>query len=269
MPVSRLHRKNDEPDAVGFGLVPTPIEVHPHGVFGGASDGPDADDHLDNCVLRGGNQNPTNTCVWWAIRGALYTTLCVEHIPPRLLSVLGGYWATRMRTHQGDRSKIVDFGCRPPDAAQVLNEVGWIPEHHWPFIPAMVDDEPKWKPLVKAKKKWFYLRRIIVPHGQRGKAIRHVVHNLHRPVLIGQEVDQSYIDWRPGDPPWRMPDVIPKGRHMEMIATYDTAGADAVSSWGDMFDRKIAWSHIETDHVSDLWYPQINVRIARELMLAA
>ena len=258
-----------QPPSVGFGLVPTPIHVHPHGVFGGAADGPDADFGLDPFVLRGGNQNPTNTCVWWAIQNGFWTTLGACGLPQQKLSVLGGYWPTRMRTHNGDRSLVVDFGCRPPDAAQVVNELGWIPNDKWPFVAACVDDEPPWDALVSHKKKWFFLRRIVVPYGQRGKAVRHVIATLKRPVLIGQEVDQAYVDWRPGDAPWRMVDTIPKGRHMEMIATYDTAGPSTVSSWGDLFDRKIAWDHVESDHVSDLWYVDINENVVREMLKAA
>lgn len=268
MPDSDLiHAK--EPTEFGFGLIPTPIEVHPFGVMAAANDdGPDADNHLDEFVTRGWNQNPTNTCVWWAIRGAWHVLAGVYSLPLVDLSVLGGYYATRMRTHQGNRNNIVDFGCRPPDAAQSLNELGFIPNELWPFAAANVDEEPDWKALVSVKKAWFFLRRILAPYGQRGKAIRHVIANLGLPVLIGQEVDQSYIDWRPGDPAWSMPSVVPKGRHMEFIATYDTAGPSTVSSWGDMFDRKLSWNHVESDHVHELWYPVINPKLIEPVLLA-
>lgn len=253
----------------GFGLIPTPRNVLGHGTFGTGSyvDGPDADDHLSPFILRGQNQNPTNTCVWFAFQNAMWTILGAEGLKQVKLSVNGGYYGTRMKTHRGNRDLIVDTGCRPPDAADLLNEWGWIPESEWPFHWSKVNDEPDWKALVSFDNKWFFLRRIIAPYGQRGKAIRHIIHHLNRPVLIGQEVTKSYLRWRPGDSPWSYPmGTIPEGRHMELIATYDTLGPDTVSSWGDPFERKLAWSQVEHDSVTELWYPDIDLEVAKIIM---
>jgi hypothetical protein len=243
----------------GFGLIPTEPEVHPFGLFGGATtDGPDADRHLETFIRRGGNQNPTSTCVWWAIAQALWIILGYEKLPKQWISILAGYYYTRMRTHK-DRNKIVDFGCRPPDAAMLLRELGIVPEHFWPFIAVMVDDEPTYDVAVCSDPDWFFLKRIIVPEGERGKAIRHIIHDLHRPVLIGQEVTSDYLSWRPGHPPWTFAlGGKAEGRHMECIATYNRLGPLTISSWGDMFERQMAWKTVENDHVSDLWYAEID-----------
>jgi len=246
---------------VSFGLTPTPPGVHPWGVFGGTTtDGTDADKGLDDLVKRGGNQNPTNTCVWWAIVQALYVRLGAMGLPQKWASILAGYYATRMRSHNGDKTKIHDLvGCRPPDAAMVVREVGLVPDAMWPFVPSQVDAEPPWDVIVAGDDDWFCLRRIIVPDGDRGKAVRHIIHDLRTPVLIGQEVNQEYIDWEPGDMPWTLPLGGPvKGRHMELIATYNRVGPKTVSSWGDWYDRQMAWKQVESDSVSDLWYPVID-----------
>lgn len=256
-------------NTVGFGLIPTPENVHPYGVFGGlVNDAAESNHFLDQFALRGGNQNPTNTCVWWAIQNAFWTTLGVCGLPQRKLSVLAGYYATLMRTHDGNRDLIIDVGCRPPEAAKLINELGWIPDEKWPFVPSRVGDEPPWDALVSHRYDWFSIRRILTTPGSRGKAIRNAIDAFQRPVLIGQEVDQPYIDWKPGDPPWSMKSTA-KGRHMELIVSYDTAGANAVSSWGDTFDRKIAWSHIESQHVSDLWYVELNPIEVYDMLKAA
>lgn len=255
---------------VGLGLIPTPPDIRPFGVFGGATeDGPDADLHLDKLIRRGGNQNPTNTCVWWAIAQALWIILGYEGLPKRWLSILGGYYYTRMRTHQ-DRDKVVDVGCRPTDAAMVVRELGLIPEHLWPFISIMVDDEPTYDVSVTADPDWFFLKRIIVPEGDRGKAIRHIIHDLHRPVLIGQQVTSDYVSWHPGCPPWTFSlggDAV--GRHMEAIATYNRLGPLTISSWGNLYERQMAWKQVESDTVSDLWYAEVDRPKLVEMLKAA
>jgi len=246
------------PRNVKFGLTPTPAAYAPWGVIGAISDNtPEADLHLQAYTKIGGNQNPTNSCVWWANAGAIHNVLRREGIASFWCSVLGGYYVTRLRSASGDRDRIVDFGCRPPDAAMVLLELGLIPDAKWPFIASQVDKEPDYGALVSSLPDWIRLKRIIAPEGRYGAAIRHTIHNLDRPVLIGQEVNQPYVDWEPGDDPWSFTPPM-EGRHMELVDSYNAKGPLTVSSWGDTFRRQLAWKQVESESVSELWYPEID-----------
>lgn len=245
-----------------FGLTPTPKAFSPWGILGRVDSAPAADLHLQKFSKIGGDQNPTNSCVWWAIANAIHNVLSYEGISSDFwASVLAGYYVTRLRSNGGDRSRIVDFGCRPPDAAMVLRELGMVPSRSWPFIPRQVDVEPPYDALVSALPDWIRLKRIIAPEGGYGAGIRHVIHNLHRPVLIGQEVNQKYVGWKPGHSPWTFSPPM-DGRHMELIDSYTTDGPLTVSSWGDLFRRQVAWPQVEKESVSDLWYPEIDLKKA-------
>lgn len=254
---------------VGFGLIPSAPDERPYGVSGTSiSPAPGSDYHLSPHVHRGWDQRWTNTCVWWAYRGALHLLRSSLGIEAPDISVLAGYYATLMRTHSGNRERILDFGCKPPQAALIMNEVGYIPERLWPFSPDAVCQEPDWKALVASTNPWFILRRVLAPHGKRQETIKHLIHNKNRPVLIGHAVDDPYVDWRPGDPPWRFPfGGKLAGHHMELVATYCEAGAYTVSSWGDTFDRLVDWMHVESDNVPELWYVDVEIvettRLAR------
>ena len=166
---------------VKFGLEPTPRDVAPWGTvgsFGTEAAAPSVDIHLQRFSRIGGNQTVTNSCVWWAFVNAAYNKLRYEGINAKWMSVLAGYFATRMRSHGGDKTRIVDFGCRPPDAAMVVSELGLIPDEKWPFIPSRVNEEPDYGALISAVDGWARLKRIIAPEGQNGAAIRHIVSNL-------------------------------------------------------------------------------------------
>jgi len=254
---------------VKFGLEPTPKEIAPWGSVGALdANTPSEDVHLQRFSRIGGNQTVTNSCVWWAFVNAIYNTLRYEGINAKWMSVLAGYFATRMRSNGGKKDRLVDFGCRPPDAAAVVSELGLITDAKWPFIPSRVNEEPDYGALISAVEGWVRMKRIIAPEGQNGAAIRHIIACTHRPVLIGQSVDESYIDWVPGKLPWVLTGEI-VGRHMELLDSYNAKGPLAVSSWGDPYRRNIAWRMVEDDNTHELWYLEIDRDKAFKMLGAA
>lgn len=250
---------------VGFGLITTPTGHAPWGTYSGMGADIGEDKRLQKHAKIGGDQQRTNSCVWWSIANAVLIILLESGLPAIWASVLAGYYATRMRTNGGDRNKLLDLGCYPTDSVMVLREVGIILDNKWPFNPANTNKEPDYGALISAKSDWIWMRRIVAPYGKVGENIRHIITKLRRPVLSGQHVDEAYLDWKPGDAPWIMSGKA-EGRHMEAMDSYVPEGGLAISSWGDRYRRTISWQQIE-DPKSEYWYPEIDIDKAREMLI--
>ena len=253
------------PVKFGHGLNPTPFGIAPWGVVGfGTDDGPDACDALSSFVRRGGSQWSTETCVWWAIAGALWGTLGLHGLPPLWISVLAGYWLTRRRTARG--GAIADLGCRPTDAAEVVREAGVVPVDAWPFTVANVDAEPDFGALIAAPDhEWFALRRVVAEGDARNRNIRRALSAPGceaRFVLHGQALDAEAQRWTPERGPYARNGRPVVGRHMELCASYGPDGLDHVSSWG-MADRRDAWEQVASGDTSDVWIVEMNADLAR------
>ena len=250
----------------GFGLIVTPETEAPwgHGVCGNLQC-PDSDTHLQRYARIGGNQTYTNSCVWWAISNAIYTILRFENLPSFWTSVLAGYYITRMRTNGGNKNNIIDIGCRPPDAMMSMLEVGLICDSKWPFVERNVDKEPLFDSLISSMDSWISMKRIIVPEGKMFQTIKEAIHHKNTPVLIGNDVDQPYLDWKPGNLPWSFSHKL-IGRHMEMVDSYESNSVLAVSSWGEQFRRHIHKNHLESIHLKEAWFPVIDIAKADKML---
>ena len=236
-----------------FGLVPTPMNVAPWGVVGvSRSDGPASFMDMSPLARRGGDQQWTQSCVGWGIAGAIHV-LCKHRGLDFFPSPLGVYYPARKRTARG--GGIVDVGCRPDDACQVVRELGLIPEARWPFDASKVDDEPPWDALDSALD-WtqFRMRRIASAGEQRCQDVRRTL-AAWTPIVRGTVVDERYLQWKLEDGPWSRTGAA-EGRHMELVIGYQPEGPVAVSSWGDG-DRIESWEHLMSDDVSDLWAAEL------------
>jgi len=248
------------------GFIPTPRGEAPYGVaqdLGADADGPDACFQHDKHIRRGGNQASSESCVWWGMAGGLWMLCGILDLPQQWLSVLAGYYWTRMRTHGGDRSKIYDGGCRTTDATEVVHEVGWCPDKDWPFVTYMKNEEPPMHAFLKATKRdWLRPRRVIAYGPEHARIIRQTLSapgKAARPILRATRVNQTYLNWRPGDPAWRFRDPL-KGRHLELVGNYDTAGIHRVSSWRDTYDRIESWDSVENDYTAESWVLDVDVK---------
>jgi len=246
------------------GLVPTPRGEAPYGVATyRASDVPTECSELSGFVRRGGDQSITETCVAWAYMGAIWTLLGILGLPRVWGSVLALYYLTLARTHEGDKSKIVDLGCRMPDAAAVLREAGFAIDADWPFRVSKVCQEPPWKALAQGlRNDWLRPRRVIAYGGELEAIIKATLSapgRAARPVIRGIRVDQPYLDWMPGDAPWKLNEDDVKGRHAELCATYGVDWLGKVSSWCDPFDRHESWRNVREDHDSETWIVDCDV----------
>jgi len=246
------------------GLVPTPRGVAPYGVATyRAGSVPTECTELTNFVRRGGDQSITETCVAWAYAGAIWTLLGILGLPRVWASVLGMYYLTLAKTHDGDKSKIVDLGCRMPDMAAMLREAGFAIDADWPFRVSKVCVEPPWDVLTKGlRNDWLRPRRVLAYGGELEAIIKATLSapgRAARPVIRGIRVDQPYLDWMPGDPPWTLDEDGAKGRHAELCATYDAESLGKVSSWNDTYDRRESWRNVREDHDSETWIVDVDV----------
>lgn len=241
------------------GLVPTHAGVAPWGECGaGVGDDPPARASLAHFALLGLDQ-VGESCVWFALLGAVWAMTSITGHAPVVLDPFVGYWATRRRAANG--GPVVDAGCRPTDAAQVLRELGfsrWAP----PFAaPVDLNAEPAWGLLCGATDDdWFRLRRVVQVGPSKSRAIKRLLSApgaSARPVLFGQAIDAAYPDWRPGMQPWRRTgDIV--GRHMELAVAYDEHGLHLVDSWGRGIMRHVAWQQVESVDSTDVWEPWID-----------
>lgn len=238
-------------DEAPFGFATSFREGHP----------PECLTHVDR-IFRGADQLSTESCVAWSYAQALWVLLGTLGMPRVWPSVLALYWWTRARSHDGDRSAIWDGGSRMTDAAVVLREIGWCPDKAWPFRAQCVNEEPPWHAIASGcERDWLRPRRVAT---ERDRTIDVLCDSLSapgrlaRPVVRGVRVDQAYLDWTPGDPPWRLRgEVI--GRHAEAVVGYCSGGLIKVSSWGDAFDRIESWANVRDDVEAETWIVDVDV----------
>lgn len=245
------------------GLKPTPRGEAPYGVATyQAGDVPQECSELSGFARRGGDQLSTETCVAWSYAGAIWMLLGILGLPRVWASVLGMYYLTLAKTHDGDKSKIVDLGCRMPDAAAVLREAGFALDADWPFRVSKVCVEPPWKALTEGlRNDWLRPRRVLAYGAELEAIIKASLSapgKAARPVIRGIRVDQPYLDWMPGDAPWELNSTA-KGRHAELCATYDVESLGKVSSWGDTFERHESWRNVREDYDSETWIVDVDV----------
>jgi hypothetical protein len=179
------------------------------------------------------------------------------------ISVLAGYWLTRRRTAAG--GVVLDLGCRPTDAAEVVREPGVIPAEAWPFVSSKVNAEPDFGALIIAPDRaWFSLRRIVTGGEARNRDIRLALSapgTSARFILHGQALDMEAQRWTPDRGPYSRDGRPIVGRHIELCPSYGPDGLDHVSSWG-MADRRDTWGQVASDDTSDVWAVEINVTLA-------
>ncbi len=252
-----------------FGLIPSSPSLAPWGVCGAVDDSPDECLALSSLVRRGGNQGPSQTCVWWGLAGAVYGTLQLLGLGALWPSVRAGYYLTQMRTHAGDRKRLVDIGCRPTDAVGVLREVGIVQDSAWPWQAIGVLDEPDLGALITAPDRdWIKAVRL----DAYGDSLRRQMkHPLSRPgrdarlVVQGMAVDRAALTWNSQTmgPYVRTGPVA--GYHMELIPYYLPEGVGKVSSWG-LPDRVDTWEQATGSDVTETWIVDIDEARARAML---
>lgn len=244
------------------GFIHTPRGAAPYGVsVGGAADSPAECDNLSGWVRRGGNQQWTETCLAWAYAGAIWATLGLLGLPRNWPSVLRLYYLARLKKVGGDKSLLWDGGSSMLASAEVLRETGWVPEALWQFDPAKVDKEPPWGAIVEGlREDWIAPQRILAYGTELEREIKARLSAPGRDaryIIRGIPVDQQYLDWQPGDPPW-VYSGNKLGRHAELSAHYGVDWLGKVSSWGDLFDRKESWENVRNEYDAETWVVDVN-----------
>lgn len=241
------------------GFIPSPKDAAPYGLAYAPVESPPACSDLSQYVRRGGVQIAED-CLAWAYAGAIWATLGLLGLPKTWPSVLALYYLARLKRAKGKKALLVDTGSNMLTMSEIARETGWVSEARWRYEHRNVAAEPPWDALAAGlDQDWLRPRRIL----HSTKLVPQIKSALSAPgkqarfVIRGKRVDQPYLDWQPGCPPWELSAPV-EGRHAELCAAYTGDGLEHVSSWGDR-DRIEAWNSIENDLEAETWVIDVDV----------
>lgn len=256
----------------GTGLIDDPPNYTGDGEVGVDRnlDGPESFFGLSTYQRRDLNQMGTNACVWFYLTQALWTLGNVLGIGKILMSPLAGYYATRKRMAGG--GAIVDTGCNPMEASNVLAEMGWCPWDEWTFRPSRVDKEPPFQAFIEmTKRKWFFDRRVLQDGEARCRAIRWYGAS-YSPTGIGLTVDSSFPRWTPEKGPWKRTGIA-AGRHMVTYHAHEPAGVWIMGSYGSDNAKNntvlVSWDTIRSDETYPVMVPSIDTQLVTKMAMMA
>jgi hypothetical protein len=151
----------------------------------------------------------------------------------------------------------------------VLQQQGFCLEKDWPFMMRNVDKEPPFHAFIEmSKRKWFYDERVIA----RGDSLCDTVRELgarYVPLGFGLTIDQGFVDWKPGDPPWKRRGPI-LGRHMVTYHAHDEDGMWIIGSYGVGNGKHntvhVSWDAVGNDETYPVMAPRIDPKLVAEMM---
>lgn len=200
------------------------------------------------------DQGQTNSCVWFATRQAAHVFL--KNKDPNSdvwLSALFGYYNTLVAQGQG----IVDRGCIPRIALQVLTSAGFCDEVDWPFDEAQVLKQPLPDAYTEAND-----QKLITDYYRIFSTGDDLVLQIKQalvkgyPVIYGSPVDAGYESYNGGK--ILMPPQGPfLGSHMRCLVGYREDYAIEANSWGPTWGNNglgyIGWDFIKWEMAHDFW----------------
>ncbi len=198
------------------------------------------------------DQGPTETCVWFATAQAVHIWLKSQGLADEWISTLFGYWNTLQQQGQ-----IVDAGCQPRIALQVLSQAGFCAEKFWPFDPTQVLQQPPPDAYTAANDNKttagsYYL--IDSSGSQKIQDIKTAIAAGY-PVIYGSPVDQMYENYTGGV--MSVPNGTPLGGHQRCLVAYTADYVQEVNSWGPNWGEnglaRISWEIATWDQASDFW----------------
>lgn len=238
-----------------FGLIPSPPDPRDWSasrILRGAAPAPASSDSLLQYVsVR--NQGNTETCVWFATAQALHLWLKSVKGREEWISTLFGYYNTLQMQGAG----IVDQGCQPRIAMQVLTQAGFCGDLVWPFVEGNVLQQPPPDAYTAANDNKLvagYYYRIDSEGDQRIADIKTAISSGY-PVIYGTPVDQTYENYSGGI--MAVPSGPPLGSHCRCLVAYTPDYVQEVNSWstnwGENGLARINWEICTWSEASDFW----------------
>lgn len=199
------------------------------------------------------DQGPTNSCVWQAIAQAVHVFLKYRDINEDVwLSVLFGYYNTLFK-----QGAVVDGGCVPRTALEVLTQLGFCEDAAWKFNPFNVLKHPLPDAYTEAndQKLITHFYRLFGTGEDLVLQIKQAISKGY-PVIYGSPVDAGYESYSGGSilgPPtgsWL-------GSHMRCLVGYEPDYAIEANSWGTGWGNSglgyIGWDFITWPSSFDFW----------------
>lgn len=199
------------------------------------------------------DQGNTETCVWFATAQALHVWLKSKKNREEWIATLFGYYNTLELQGSG----IVDQGCQPRVAMQVLAQAGFCSETVWPFVEANVLQQPPPDAYTAANDNKMvagYYYRIDSTGSQLITDIKTAIANGY-PVIYGTPVDDTYERYSGGIMP--VPNGTSLGRHCRCLVAYTPDYVQEVNSWNKSWGEnglaRINWEICTWSEASDFW----------------
>jgi hypothetical protein len=190
--------------------------------------------------------------VWFAIAQAVHVWLKSGKNVDEWISTLFGYWNTLKL-----QGSIVDAGCQPRIALQVLTQAGFCGNALWPFIESMVLQQPAPDAYTaandnKATSSSFY---VIDSSGDQKIADIKTAIAAGYPVIYGSPVDAMYEGYNGGI--MAVPNGTPVGSHQRCLVAYTSDYVVEANSWGTGWGEtglaRISWEICTWNQASDFW----------------
>lgn len=200
------------------------------------------------------DQGPTNSCVWFAIAQAIRVFLAYRGISDDVwISALFGYYNTLLLQGKG----LVDKGCIPRIALQVLTQAGFCDAEDWPFDPSKVLKHPLPDAYTEAND-----QKLITSYYRLFSTGEDLVFQIKQalsqgyPVIYGSPIDAGY-DSHAGSGILRPPTGPWLGSHMRCLVGYTPEYAIEANSWGPFWAANglgyIGWDFVKWEYAHDFW----------------